>query len=81
MTNVVTGMRFPNSTAFCGPMSPMAAFHVSTATKAPGRARYAICGVTETSVDPDGIDTRPAPSATAVAAAIVSQPSPAVSAV
>src|SRR5437764_1043810 len=46
-------MRFPKSTAFCAPMSPMAAFHVSTAMNAPGSARYAICGVVARSAEPE----------------------------
>ena len=74
-------MRFPNRTAFCGPISPIAAFHVSTARKAPGIARYAICGVTDQIWWPDGTATSPEPRAIVVATATVSQPSDAVSAV
>jgi len=36
---VVTGIKFPKSTAFCGPINPIAAFQVRTARKAPGRVR------------------------------------------
>jgi len=74
-------MRFPNSTAFCGPMSRIEAFHVRTPITAPGIARYRRCGDTAHTSAALGLVTKPAAIATTVAAAIESQPSEAVSAV
>ena len=81
IANVVTGIRLLKRTAFCGPIALIAAFHVRTATKAPGIARYAICGQTDVSCAAVGASTSPVVIATSVAPAIVSHPSAAVSAV
>ena len=66
---------------FWGPIRPTAAFQATTAAAAPRIVMYTSWGAIAQTAPAEGSGSSPVPVATAVAAAIGSQPRPAVSAV